>query len=64
MYDVSIDEEHVPGLFGKGSKLAELVSLVCNQILKAKQEKHAGAQLYERTEERRTYRNGYQERTI
>ena len=64
MRDVSIDEEHVPGLFGKDSKLAELASLICNQILKAQQEEHVGAQRYERTEERRTYRNGYQERTI
>ncbi len=64
MNDVSRDEGHVPGLFGKDSKLAELASLICNQILKAQQEEHVGAQRYERTEERRTYRNGYQGRTI
>ena len=64
IYDISIDEKTVPGLFQEDSKLAELVTGICNQILKAQQAEHVGAQSYERTDTRTGYRNGYQERTI
>ena len=64
MYEVSIDEEHVPGLFQEDSHLAELLTTVCNQILKAQQTEYLGALPYERTSERKGYRNGSQERTI
>jgi putative transposase len=44
--------------------LKEIVREVLQQVLEAEMTRHIGAAPYERTDERRGYRNGYKERTL
>jgi len=55
---------HVPGLFNEDSHRAELLTTLYSQMLKAQQTQYLGALPYERTSERKGYRNGSQDRTI
>ena len=58
-YQITLDSETLQQLFvGKG-QLAHLVEAVLNQVLEAQVTEHLQAAPYERTEERRGYRNGY-----
>lgn len=44
--------------------LPELVRVIINQAMKIEREQHLGAQLYERTEDRQGYANGYKPKTV
>ena len=44
--------------------LPELVRVIINQAMKIEREQHLGAQLYERTEDRHGYANGYKPKTV
>ena len=51
-------------LFGNGEQLRQLLEAVVNQVLEAQVSEHLQAEPYERTEERRGYRNGYKPRQL
>lgn len=58
-YQITLDGDTLQELFvGKG-QLAQLVEAVLNQVLQAQVTEQVQAAPYERTEERRGYRNGY-----
>ena len=58
-YQITLDSETLQQLFvGKG-QLAQLVEAVLNQVLQAQVTEQVQATPYERTDERRGYRNGY-----
>jgi putative transposase len=63
-YQLTVDEDQVRGLFTRDDALAGLVTTVVQQILEAQVSDHLQAQPYERTEERRGYRNGYKPRSL
>lgn len=65
--NITVDSELLKGLFtadGKDQAFADLVSAILNQVLNAQASEQVGAQPYERSDERRTYRNGYREREM
>lgn len=65
--NITVDSELLKGLFtadGKDEAFAALVSTILNQVLSAQASEQVGAQPYERSDERRAYRNGYREREL
>lgn len=65
--NLTVDSELLKGLFtadGKDEAFAALVSTILNQVLSAQASEQVGAQPYERSNERRAYRNGYREREM
>ncbi len=63
-YQLTIDESLAQGLFTQDGALGRLVEQVTQQILEAQVSEHLQARPYERTEERRGYRNGYKPRSL
>lgn len=63
-YQLTVDEHRVHGLFTQDGALARLVEEIVQQVLEAQVAEHLQAQPYERTEERRGYRNGYKPRSM
>jgi transposase-like protein len=63
-YQLTVDAEQVQHLFTQDGALAQLVEGIVQQILEAQVSERLHAQPYERTEERRGYRNGYKPRTL
>ncbi len=58
-YQLTLDSDILQALFvGKG-QLAQLIEAVLNQVLQAQVTEQLQATPYERTDERRGYRNGY-----
>ncbi|BDG34069.1 hypothetical protein PthBH41_37810 (plasmid) [Parageobacillus thermoglucosidasius] len=57
-YHITVNDELLHRLFTRDEGLAKLLEQVFNQILEAQAEEQLGARRYERTEERRGYRNG------
>lgn len=57
-YHITLNDELLHGLFTRDEGLAKLLEQVLNQILEAQVEEQLGARRYERTEERKGYRNG------
>ena len=65
--NLTLDSEVLKGLFtadGKEEAFAGLLSIILNQVLSAQASEQIGAEPYERSEDRRTYRNGYREREL
>lgn len=65
--NLTVDSELLKGLFtadGKDEAFAALVTAILNQVLNAQASEQIGAEPYERSDERRAYRNGYREREI
>ena len=65
--NITVDSELLKGLFtadGKDNAFAALISTILNQVLNAQASEQIGAEPYERSEERRAYRNGYREREM
>ena len=63
--NLTLDSEVLKGLFtaeGRDEAFAGLVSIILNQVLSAQASEQIGAEPYERSDERCTYRNGYRER--
>jgi putative transposase len=63
-YQLTLDHETVQRLFGNSEQLRQLLEAVVNQVLEAQVSEHLQAEPYERTEERRGYRNGYKPRQL
>jgi putative transposase len=63
-YQLTLDRETVQRLFGENEQLRQLLESVVNQVLEAQVAEHLQAEPYERTEERRGYRNGYKPRQL
>jgi putative transposase len=63
-YQLTLDNEMVQRLFGESEQLRQLLEAVVNQVLEAQVGEHLQAEPYERTEERRGYRNGYKPRQL
>lgn len=65
--NITVDTELLKGLFtvdGKDKAFAQLVETILNQVLNAQAAEQVGAQPYERSEERKAYRNGYRDREM
>lgn len=63
-YEVSVEEDLLPGLLSGQDGLAKLVEAVLNQILEAQVTRALGAERHERTDERVGYRNGVRSRML
>jgi putative transposase len=66
-YNITITEELLHGLFlsnGKDKAFSRLLEEIFNQVLLAQSSEQLGAQPYERTEDRKAYRNGYRDRSM
>ena len=57
-YHITVNDELLHGLLTRDEGLSKLLEQVLNQILEAQVEEQLGARRYERTEERKGYRNG------
>ena len=62
--DVSVAHDLLPGLLNEPEGLARRVEAVLNPILQAPMTEHLGASPYERTPERKGYRNGVRPGTL
>ena len=63
-YKLNVDAEAVQGLFTRDDALARLVEQIVQQVLEAQVTDYLQAQPYERTTERRGYRNGFKPRQL
>lgn len=63
-YNVTVGKELLPELLSGQDGLAKLVESVLNQVLEAQVSDSLGAERYERSEERVSYRNGYRSRQL
>jgi putative transposase len=63
-YQLTLDSDSLQRLFGGNEQLAHLLEQVVNQVLEAQVAEHVQAEPYERTQERRGYRNGYKPRQL
>ncbi len=63
-YNVTVGKELLPELLSGQDGLAKLIESVLNQILEAQVSDSLGAERYERSEERVSYRNGYRARQL
>ena len=63
-YEVKIDEQDVASLLFKDEGLKKLVEAILNQILEAQMTEHVGAETYERSQNRKAYRNGHRVRKL
>jgi transposase-like protein len=63
-YQLTVDSEMVQRLFADNDQLARMLEQVLNQVLEAQVAEHVQAEPYERTVERRGYRNGYKPRQL
>jgi putative transposase len=64
VYEVSLNSEQLSGLLTSDTGLQGLVETVLNQVLEAQVSDQIGALPYERSEQRRAYRNGSRPRTL
>ncbi|HMB93396.1 MAG TPA: IS256 family transposase [Rhodothermales bacterium] len=62
--DVTLNRELVKDLLSRENGLQELVQVIVNQILEAEMTEHIGADRYQRSDNRRTHRNGYRLRQL
>ena len=63
-YKITIDKEELHQLFNQDQGMAKLVEKVVNKILEAEVAEKLQARPYERSEDRRGYRNGYRHRDM
>ena len=63
-YQLTLDSASLQRLFGENEQLRQMLESVVNQVLEAQVAEHLHAEPYERTEERRGYRNGYKPRQL
>jgi transposase-like protein len=63
-YNITVGKELLPELLSGQDGLAKLIESVLNQILEAQVSDSLGAERYERSEERVSYRNGYRSRQL
>jgi putative transposase len=58
-YQLTLDRDSLQRLFGGNEQMAHVLEEILNQVLEAQVAEHVQAEPYERTPERRGYRNGY-----
>lgn len=63
-YNVTVGKELLPELLSGQEGLAKLIESVLNQVLEAQVSDSVGAERYERSDERSSYRNGYRPRQL
>ncbi|HZJ57055.1 MAG TPA: IS256 family transposase [Clostridia bacterium] len=66
-FNITITEELLHGLFlsnGKDEAFSKLLEEIFNQVLLAQSSEQIGAEPYERTDDRKAYRNGYRDRPM
>ncbi len=63
-YQITLNEQTLQRLFTGDRHLAQLLESILNQVLDAQVSEHLQAERYERTDERRGYRNGYKPRQL
>jgi len=63
-YNVTVGKELLPALLSNQDGLAKLIESVLNQVLEAQVSDSLGAERYERSEGRLSYRNGYRPRQL
>jgi putative transposase len=63
-YNVTVGKELLPELLSGQDGLAKLIESVLNQVLEAQVSDTVGAERYERSDERLSYRNGYRPRQL
>lgn len=63
-YEISLSTDQVKGLFTSDGGLKVLAEAVANQILDARMSEHLLADPYERSSDRKGYRNGYRPRQL
>ncbi|MDQ6966243.1 MAG: transposase [Mariprofundaceae bacterium] len=63
-YEINLSSDQVKGLLTSDAGLKGLVEAVVNQVLDAQMTEHLTASHYERSSERKGYRNGYRPRAI
>ena len=61
---VTIDTDQLKDVLSHDQGLKTLLEAVLDQVLEAEMTEHIGAEPYERTQHRRTYRNGYRARQL
>ena len=61
---VTIDTDQLKDVLSHDQRLKGLLEQVLDQVLEAEMTEHIGAEPYQRTERRRTYRNGYRARPL
>jgi len=61
---ISVNEDTLAKLFSTSDGMGELITQLLNKVLEAQAEEQLGAGRYERSTERRGYRNGTRPRTI
>jgi len=63
-YEITVNSEQLSDLLTNDKGLQGLVETVLNQVLEAQVTEHIGARPYERSAERKAYRNGSRSRTL
>ena len=66
-FNITLTEEHLHGLFtgdGRDKAFTKLLETIFNQVLLIQSKEQIGAEPYERTDQRRAYRNGFREREL
>jgi len=63
-FNLTVNEEKLKDLLVKDGGLRDLLEDVVNQVLEAQMSEYIGAKPYERTNERKAYRNGYRIRQL
>jgi len=63
-YEINLNSDQVKGLLTSDDGLKGLVESVVNQVLDSQMSEHLTAAPYERSRERKGYRNGYRSRSI
>ena len=63
-YEINLSSDQVKGLLTSDEGLKGLIEAVANQVLDAQMTEHLSAGSYERSSERKGYRNGYRTRQL
>jgi len=63
-YEINLSSDQVKGLLTSDEGLKGLIEAVANQILDAQMTEHLSASAYERSSDRKGYRNGYRPRQL
>ena len=63
-YEINLSSDQVKGLLTSDEGLKGLIEAVANQVLDAQMTEHLSASSYERSSERKGYRNGYRPRQL
>lgn len=63
-FEVKLSQDQVASLLSRDDGFQQLLEAVLNQVLEAQMTEHIGAQAYERSEERKAYRNGHRVRKL